>query len=250
MSSSTWDSAYVPQRYEGSVGFDRYVKEQSNARIKSTLKKMVGVLGKRRKLAKGSFVGLSVHEKKFIDNSGSAQAMPAVGSVTEIIPDIATGTGETERIGRYIKVTNFIIRFDFYLANLANTSLGQDSLRVIIFIDTQTNGAAPGVTDLLESAHYQSFNNLANRKRFRVLTDKFISINSNGGAGDGSTNRTIGHSMMTQWVMKKAFPMEYSGTSGATSQRTQNNMYMLLMSSGDTRTTLTWRARTRFTDGN
>ena len=50
------------------------------------------------------------------------------------------------------------------------------------------------MTDILESDDYQSFNNLANKGRFVTLMDRTYELNSNGAAGDGTSNDTLGMS--------------------------------------------------------
>ena len=58
-----------------------------------------------------------------------------------------------------------------------NSSAASNLVRIIVYLDRQCNGAAAGVTDLLESASYLSFRNLANQSRFKFLYDKTIPIN-------------------------------------------------------------------------
>ena len=50
-------------------------------------------------------------------------------------------------------------------------------MRVMLYHDKQANGATAAVLDILESADYQSFNNLVNSGRFRILMDRTYAMN-------------------------------------------------------------------------
>ncbi len=187
------------------------------------------------------------HEKKFAAASGTNTTITAAGVILEVIPNIATGTGESGRVGRYIHIKNWMARAAVRLPSQSTAAATSDVVRLILFVDTQTNGTLPLVTDLLESANWQSFNNLANRTRFRVLSDMTWAMNSQTGAGD-TTNQHFGASTVHFNLPKTMnLAMEYDGVTGATAERKSNNLYWLLISR-DGVCNLTFRARLRFVD--
>jgi hypothetical protein len=58
-----------------------------------------------------------------------------------------------------------------------------DYYRVIVFKDNMNQGSAPAVTDVLNTADYNSayaYINVEQQKRFTILTDKTMGLNPNG----------------------------------------------------------------------
>ncbi len=227
----------------------------ASALIKSAINKVKYRKSGKRKFRSGydrtgGYYGMGAtgHEQKFIDHTLVSQTIASAGNIIELIPDIATGTGESNRIGRYIKVIKYGVRYDLYLASHTDKTLTQDTIRLIYFIDSQTNGAVPTVVDVLEAANYQSFNNLANRSRFRIMKDKTYSLNTPAGGGNGTTEDWAGFSKHGTCWLKLGMAMEYDSTTGAITERKTNNLYCLTISCCG-RTNIQWRSRTRFTDG-
>lgn len=86
------------------------------------------------------------------------------------------GSDYTNRIGRKTIVKSLYIRgylaIQQALTPASSFSFGAQEARMIIFWDMQPNGAAPGATDLLNTAQPASQLNLNNRDRFRIIKDK------------------------------------------------------------------------------
>lgn len=107
----------------------------------------------------------------------------AVGTVNvnttgsfNLICNPTLGSDFTNRIGRKIRIKSYYVRgYVVVQAALVPTSpisTGCQMGRMIVFFDCQPNGAAPAVTDLLNTASPSSHLNLNNRDRFKILTDK------------------------------------------------------------------------------
>ena len=114
----------------------------------------------------------SVSELKFKDNSFITNITTAgvILPNTNSLVNIAVGTGPNERIGRQIKVKSI----NAYLTLQKNSSsYATDTIRLMLVLDTQCNGTAPAITDILQTASVNSFRNMANSKRFVVLKDVF-----------------------------------------------------------------------------
>lgn len=160
----------------------------------------------------------------------------AVGTGGSVVIDtmfgIAAGTGESQRIGRAITVKSIHLKLNFRITE-GTTQAASDDIRVIIFKDMSANGAAAGVTDLLETANWLSFRNLGNSKRFRFLYDKTYTLNCTYAGGDG-TNIETGRMNMPCFInlnFKKGLTVDYSGVAGALTEICCNNVGMLLISS-------------------
>ena len=96
------------------------------------------------------------------------------GSITLLAVPV-TGADYNARIGRKITLKSLFIRGRIQLevdATLAAVSVTGQQARCIVVYDLQPNGAAPAITDILNTADPASHLNLNNRDRFRVIADK------------------------------------------------------------------------------
>lgn len=136
------------------------------------------------------------HEKKVSDINIAPYQVNTSGSFTLLhIPTL--GTDYTARIGRKTVIKSVYIRGVVQLENVnlaVSTVTISQQARFILFIDLQPNGAAPVVTDVLNTADPTSHLNLNNRDRFRVVKDKtfvFDPLRVDPAVGPVSFNRTI-----------------------------------------------------------
>ncbi len=95
-----------------------------------------------------------------------------------IIPE---GNGESARIGRKITVKSIHIRGHITLPATTASNATSDNVLCRLVLDTQTNGVAMTALNLLDTDVLNSFNNLANSGRFKVLYQKWYAINNGGG---------------------------------------------------------------------
>ncbi len=144
---------------------------------------------------------------------------------------IAQGVTESERIGRKCTIKQINWRFQILLPNSANIAGGtNETVRVILYLDKQANGAAATVTGILESVDFQSFNNLSNKSRFRTLMDRVYNMNAQAGAGDGAANDTAGVQKNDSFYKKVNIPIEFDAVAGALTEIRSNNIGVLLLS--------------------
>lgn len=181
----------------------------------------------------GRFAPLGT-ELKFLDTTWNDTTVASAGEV--ILPSvnlIPQGVTESNRIGRKCVIRSIAVRYVVQIKPTTNTNNTDDGVRFILFQDKQCNGAAATVTDILRSADYLSFNNLANKERFKVLADKFTDVHA--AAGGGSTS-SFGELGFTKSVYIKCYiPIEFSSTTGALTEIRSNNIGVLLISdSADT----------------
>ena len=185
-------------------------------------------------------------EKKFHDIALDDAAIFTTGTVTDSHIKIAQGTTESTRIGRKLTIRKINWRYDLRLNNSSEPSHG-DVARVILYIDHQCNGATAAVTDVLASADYQAYRNLANITRFTILLDKSYPMNFTAGAYDGTNDQ---YTTMTQsYTFQKQcnIPVEFSSTTGAITEIRSNNIGSLLISRNGF-AAFASRFRFRFTD--
>ncbi len=198
----------------------------------------------------GRFAGPTA-ELKFHDLDIDDVAIAINGNIAEdSVLTIAQNNTESGRIGR--KLTVMMIGWKFEIKFLGATAIAasSDVVRVVLYLDKQTNGATATVTGIVESDNYQSFLNLANKNRFMILMDRTYSLMSRSGSGNGTTDK-FGEDVISDTFYKKCnIPIEYdnSGTDGAITTMRSNNIGVLLFSR-DGGSLFSSKMRIRYSDG-
>jgi len=124
---------------------------------------------------------------------------------------------------------------------------------MIIVLDRQTNGAAPAaVTDILQANSTISPRSLSNRKRFKILWDKFFLLGGVlNGAGTGS-QLPCQENFKIYMKFKKPIIEEFNtGVAGTVADIASNSIYLLSFSNqgaGATDAFIDYYTRFRFTD--
>ncbi len=152
------------------------------------------------------------------------------GGTVIIIPQ---GVTESQRVGRKCTLKSINWRFTIRLAEVLElaTPPNPDVVRVIVYQDKQCNGATATVTDILQSADYQSFNNLSNKTRFRTLMDRTYEMNFKSLTADAATSYASNSQLVDDSFFKNCnIPIEYSATTGAIAEIASNNIGMLFIS--------------------
>ncbi len=181
----------------------------------------------------GKFNRGATSELKFhdVDYDDSVVAAGAVVNTAGSLNLIAQGVTESTRVGRKCTIMSIGCRYDITLPQIADSSPGfGDVIRVIVYLDKQTNGAIAANTDILETADYQSFNNLSNKSRFRILHDKTFDMNYVAGGGDATANSYAGGAVTNTWFKKCSIPLEFSSTTGALTELRSNNINIMVCS--------------------
>ncbi len=197
----------------------------------------------------GRFAGRGA-EKKFFDTTLGGTASTTAGAIVNaslnIVPE---GNGESDRIGRKITIHNIRMRGQLNLfASPASTS--GTIVRVMVYQDMQTNGAAATVGDLLESANWRAYRNLANQSRFVVLLDKVMAISPQAATiTSADVIATQNVARVFHFNKKCAIPIEFdnSATTGVITSQRSNNIGVLYIAEAAT-VTLDYICRIRYTD--
>ncbi len=171
-------------------------------------------------------------EMKFLDTTVDDGVVAASMNVQTALLVIPEGNGESDRVGRKVTIKKIGWRYEVLLPTTAVAADTSDVVRVMMILDKQANGALPTNTIVLEDDDYQSFNNLANSKRFRILMDKSYSINCGSGSGRGTTDTlSYGDQVITaQWHKNCSIPIEYdnSATTGVITSIRSNNIFVIV----------------------
>ncbi len=232
-------------------GFRRIRGETTNQRIKRYMASRKGRSGGP------GYYGKYVRrhqgmELKFHDLTVDDAVVAATGSIAEdSVVTIAQGTEEQQRIGRKITIKSINWRWSVQIIGQANLNSTSDVVRVILYLDKQCNGGGAAVLGVLETANYQSFNNLSNRGRFRILMDRTYSMNCTAGGGDGTPGFQSGDNIIHDSLYKKCnIPIEYdnSVTTGVVTSVRSNNIGILTISRDGT-SGFDSQMRVRFIDG-
>lgn len=111
-------------------------------------------------------------ERKVVDTASATYACNTTGSVT-FISGAAQGTDFNQMIGR--KATLITAQLEGQLAPQDN-SVFPTHARVMLIYNEQPNAAVPAITDILTAATSNSFMNLNNRDRFKVILDHNVAL--------------------------------------------------------------------------
>ncbi len=166
---------------------------------------------------------------KFHDVDIDDAVVSVAGTIQAGVNLIPQGVTEKTRVGRKCVIRKIQWRWSSFLPSTSTPGSTTDVVRMILYQDKQANGAAAGVTDILETDDYQSFLNLANSGRFKILVDRLISHVSKSGAYDG-TNDQFGENVVNGSYYKNCFiPIEFDSTTGAVTEIKSNNLGVLLV---------------------
>ncbi len=185
-------------------------------------------------------------ELKFHDVDLNDAVVASAGTVTPTVNIIVQGTREIDRIGRKCTIKSINWRFQMSLPPGTAVSTTNDTVRVIMFLDKQCNGATAAVLDIIETADFQSFNNLANKSRFRTLMDRTYTLNASL-SGDGTTVDSAEVVENDAFYLKCDIPVEFDGVNGVITEIRSNNIGVLLISEGGL-ATFGSKIRLRFSD--
>ncbi len=192
-------------------------------------------------------------EVKFFDFAKAITTMAVTGILTT--PScclVAQGTDESERIGKRIQITNFLLRGIVKIPSSVTIADTANRVRIMVFYDKQANNNAVAVTGtkMLSADSINKFRNLDNTRRFQILFDEIILLKVQSGGGDGTSDR-LGETQEQFFFAKKcSIPINYDSTAGAITELTEGNIGIICW--GDTFTTtapqIEYSGRIRYTD--
>lgn len=184
-------------------------------------------------------------ETKWFDTTLVATTISAAGAISSpslnLIPE---GTAESNRIGRKCTVRSVHMKGTVTLPS-SSTPLNE-RIRIILYCDKQANGASATAPDIIEIASVNSFRNLSNVNRIKVLADKTFTFNQLAGAG-ADTTTDIYSPVVRSFAFNKrlALDLEFSSNTGAITEIRSNNIGVLAITDSGL-ATIAYTARVRF----
>ncbi len=193
-------------------------------------------------------------ERKFFDTDLAA-IFGTIGAVFEAanLNIIVQGNTESNRIGRKCVVKRIDIKGSLVKGATSVQANTSDVLKLCIVQDKQTNGAAFTGLNLWETNVWESFNNLANSSRFRILATKNYTMSNPSGSGRGSTDTlSFGETVRTfKFGLDCNIPLEFdnSATTGAVTTQRSNSLWLVGVTTQGLIVMDVGTCRIRFTDG-
>ncbi len=198
---------------------------------------------------RGRYAGVALPELKFHDVDLDDAVVTTGAAITGTVIIIPQGVTEKQRVGRKCTIMSIGWRFQIRLPAGTTEGTTSDTVRVMLYLDKQCNGATAAVAQILETDDFQSFNNLANKGRFRTLMDRTFSLSSPSGGTSAAGVDQFGEMVMDDSFYKScSIPIEYDSTAGALTEIRSNNIGVLLISS-DGLCAFVSKFRFRFSDG-
>ena len=161
---------------------------------------------------------------------------------------IRQGFGESQRLGRQILVRSLAWRYRVQLLPVSTVAALNPgaTVRCILFMDRQANGAAAVVTDILETAVYQAFVNKANQERFLVMYDETWHLNHSAATEVGGLMSFTGEVAGDFVEFDLEDVVDYSGADPVIEQVTSMNFGILLIGLSDGPTALFSKVRVTY----
>ncbi len=211
--------------------------------------------GQRGALRVGGFYGRYSNggELKFFDTVIDDAVVATAGEVLNtgtlfIIPQDVTESG---RVGRKVVIKAVNWRWTLTLPTTTTPGATSDTVRLIVFLDKQCNGATATVANILATAKWNSWNNLQESNRFRTLYDKTVTlVSKSGGPASTVTTNYREDARNGSFYKKCNIPIEYdtTATTGAIGTIRSNNIGLLVISHSGF-AGLQSNVRVRFSDG-
>lgn len=129
--------------------------------------------------------GIINAEKKYFDSNSSGTVNNT--GLVQWVSNVAQGAAGNQRTGNGFKVVSNYMNLEVIIAAAATTSY----FRYILFIDKETRGTTPLVTEVLATSSQLAPLNMSNTRRFKILDDRLVSLDING-------KQTWKHKMFTK----------------------------------------------------
>ncbi len=154
------------------------------------------------------------------------------GLVASHLTVLPQGNTKSERIGRKITIKKVHGMGAITLPPATAGTDTSDVVRMMLIQDTQTNGAAFTSADLLEADTFDSYRNLANSSRFRVLWTRTYALRSYGAGPSGAAIVWSEDVVKFKFSKSVNIAIEYdnSATTGALTTIRSNSIWMVYLS--------------------
>lgn len=166
---------------------------------------------------------------------------------------ITQGSTDSTREGNHLQIDKLYLRGRAVLPDDQRSAV----FRVIVFRDSQTNGASPAYSDILVStnpfAGYNGDNvNKVGGRRFRILFDTLFTINSGSSHADAGATPTAIKSTETKRIIQRSFKgpfnVHFDASAGAITDIVSGEIFVLSISDNNT-AIVQFTSQIKFIDG-
>lgn len=126
-------------------------------------------------------------EKKFFDDVVTNQT-PSTAAQIDSVVTMGGGSDESLRIGNQCQ---FVSTGYHFTGNLIAADTTGNSVRVILFIDRQSNAATATATAILQTDAFDAYYNMDNVDRFEILDDRIIDLPAFAGVAGTVVPQTV-----------------------------------------------------------
>lgn len=195
-------------------------------------------------------------EFKFLDfTTGPTAVNTALNNTLNDYMDlsfISQGVGENQRIGRKCTLRYLEIRGILRLPSTTTVANASDTVRMIVYIDKQTNGAHGTkdliLKDLVGGDPTNAPLNLEHQFRYSIISDKRFKIEPKSGGINTATNgATAWVTHPFSFITMLNCPLLYGGSTGVLAELCCNSLHIMFVSFNGT-TTVEFTGRVRFSD--
>lgn len=178
--------------------------------------------------------GLINSETKYHDTNTSVAPTSGAASVTNMTL-CAQGDTIDNRNGNSVLAKYLVLRLN-YVMNTLDTTV---NIRCVIFVDKENaNGTAPVIGDIIQGGLYNGPINKVNGKRFAVLRDWSIVLNTGGNAS--KTDKI--------YIPLKGLHVKYDGTTAAQGDASENHCYLAFVTNSGNASAVDFFTRFGFHD--
>lgn len=215
----------------------------------------------RANVRTGGFTGM---ELKFLDSGKSTSIStgapvaahiidPTSGDSVGGLANVGVGTGPSQRDGRKYVVKSLWIRGMVWLTTKtgAASALDARTVRLVVVHDRQTNGAAPTILEIFNTATpgTLAMQNLEYSQRYKILVDKTMTLEWTAAANDAAATGTYSGQAKPFSIYKGKLniPVTSHGTggTGAIADISDNSLHILAFAS-DADCNVNYVSRVRF----
>lgn len=168
----------------------------------------------------------------------SNAATNADPSSTVCLNCVDQGTGQSQRLGLRMRVKSIhvkcIVRFQ-----IAASLTPQDTIRLLLVLDKQTNGATLSATDVLNNISGTTHDicahtNLENSSRFQILADKIVKDDNTNHYYDGTTVARVKKAKVVHLYKsfgKRLLTTKFLSTGATTADIADNSIHLIAIAS-------------------
>lgn len=171
---------------------------------------------------------------------------------------MALGTGESQRVGRKVRLKTILTRWGVSRDNELSVTAGLSALNEITGIiclvkDNQSRGTTAAPVDILENTALDTtFNRISSARRFTTLYRRQFTVPSgslvSNNSGPVAYTMKGGRSQLVTDYIPVDFDVHYSGTGSTSADVTENNILILVYWSNDLAGSLRATFRVKYSD--